>query len=66
MNTALLCLGNISKYFSCDNLKNTGLYRFVYYFLVHYVSIVVTDISNFHKNLKKGFRISQWLNINKL
>ena len=33
------CLGNnISKYFSVDNMKNTGLYRYSYDFSVDYDS----------------------------
>ena len=33
-NAAPLCLGNVSKDFSVDNMKNTGLYGYVYDFSV--------------------------------
>ena len=38
-----LCLGNISKEFSEDNMKKTGLYGYVYDFSVDYDAIVVTE-----------------------
>ena len=41
-----LCLGNISKGFSVDNMKKLGLYGYVYGFSVDYDSIDVDDISN--------------------
>ena len=41
-----LCLGNISKDFSVDNMKKLGLYGYVYGFSVDYDSIDVDDISN--------------------
>ena len=39
----LLCLGNISKDFSADNMKRTGLYGYVYYFSADYKAIAVDD-----------------------
>ena len=39
-----LCLGNISKDWSVDNMKKTGLNRYVYGFSVDYDAIVVDDI----------------------
>ena len=39
-----LCLGNISKDFSVDNMKNTGLSGYVYDFRVDYDVIAVDDI----------------------
>ena len=39
-----LCLGNISKDFTNDNMKKTGLYGHIYHFLVHCNSIDVDDI----------------------
>ena len=40
-----LCLGNISKDFSVDNMKKkTGLNRYVYNFSVDYDAIAVDDI----------------------
>ena len=32
INAVVLCLGNVSKKLSVDNIKNTGLYGYVYYF----------------------------------
>ena len=40
-----LCLGNISKDWSVDNMKNTGLNEYVYDFSVDYDAIVFDDIS---------------------
>ena len=45
-----LCLGNISKDFSVDNMRNTGLYGYVYDFSVDYDAIAVDNI---HKYLMK-------------
>ena len=39
-----LRLGNISKYFSVDNMKKTGLNGYVYDFNVDYDAIAVDDI----------------------
>ena len=41
---ASLCLGSISKDFSVDNMKNTGLNGHVYDFSVDYDTIAVDDI----------------------
>ena len=46
-----LCLGNISKDFSVDNMKKTGLNRYVYDFSVDYDAVVVDDILDIHKYL---------------
>ena len=46
-----LCLGNISKDFSVDNMKKTGLNGFVYDFRVDYDAIAVDDILDIHKYL---------------
>ena len=51
INTALLCLGNISKDFSADNTKKTGWYEYGYDFSVDYGSTDVTDILDFLKYL---------------
>ena len=48
-----LCLGNISKDFSVDNMKNTGLNGYVYDFSVDYDHIPVDDILDIHKYLMK-------------
>ena len=47
----LLCLGNISKEFSVDNTKKTGLNGFVYDFSVDYDAIPVDDVLDIHKDL---------------
>ena len=49
--TSLLCLGNISKDFSVDNMKKTGLDGYVYDFSVDYDAIAVDDILDIHKYL---------------
>ena len=46
-----LCLGNISKDFSVDNMKKTGLNGYVYDFSVDYGAIAVDDILDIHKYL---------------
>ena len=47
-----LCLGNISKDFSVDNMKKkTGLNGYVYDFSVDYDAIAVDDILDIHKYL---------------
>ena len=46
-----LCLGNILKDFSVDNMKKTGLNEDVYDYSVDYDAIAVDDILNIHKYL---------------
>ena len=46
-----LCLGNISKDFSIDKMKKTGLSGYVYDFSVDYDDIGVDDILDIHKYL---------------
>ena len=48
-----LCLGNISKDWSVDNIKKTGLKGYVYDFSVDYNAIAVADILDIHKYLMK-------------
>ena len=48
-----LCLGNISKDWSEDNMKDTGLNEYVYDFSVYYDATDVDDIKDIHKNLMK-------------
>ena len=48
-----LCLGNISKDFSVDNMKKKGLSQYVYDFSVDYDSIAVDDVLGIHKYLMK-------------
>ena len=49
----LLCLGNILKDFSVNNMKKTGLNGYVYDFGVNYDAIAVDDILDIHKYLMK-------------
>ena len=48
-----LCLGNISKDWSVDGMKKTGLKGYVYDFGVDYAAIAVSDILDIHKYLMK-------------
>ena len=48
-----LCLGNISKDLSQDNMKKTGLKGYVYDFSTDYNAIAVSDIFEIHKYLMK-------------
>ena len=48
-----LCLRNISKDFSVDNIKKTGLNGYIYDFGVDYDAIAVDDILDIHKYLMK-------------
>ena len=51
INSYELCLGNISKDCSVDNMKKTSRASFVYDFSVDYDAIVVSDVLNIHKYL---------------
>ena len=48
-----LCLGNISKDWSTDNMKKTGLNGYVYDLSVDYKAVDVDDIKNIHRYLMK-------------
>ena len=48
-----LCLGNISKGWSVDNMKKTGFNGYVYDFSVDYDAIAIDNIFNVHKYLMK-------------
>ena len=48
-----LCLGNISKDWSVDNMKRTGFNGFIYDFSVHYDATDVDDIKDIHEYLMK-------------
>ena len=48
-----LCLGNISKDWSRDNMKKTGLTGYVYDFSADYNAIVVDDIKDIHNYCMK-------------
>ena len=47
----ILCLGNISKDFTANNMKKTGLNGYVYEFSVDYNVIDTSNIINIHKYL---------------
>ena len=52
---SLLCLGNISKDWSTDNMKKTGLTGYVYDFSADYNAVTVDDIKAIHKySMKKN------------
>ena len=48
-----LCLGNISKDWSVDNMKRTGFTGYVYDFSIDYDPIAVDDMKSFHKYLMR-------------
>ena len=48
-----LCLGNISKGWSIDNMKKTGFNGYVYDFSVDYDATDIDDIKDIHKYLMK-------------
>ena len=48
-----LCLENITKYWSVDNMKRTGFNGYVYDFSVDYDAISVDDILEIHTYLMK-------------
>ena len=48
-----VCLGNISKDWSVDNMKKTGSTGYLYDFRVDYDVIDVDDIKDLHKYLMK-------------
>ena len=52
-----LCLGNISKDWSVDNMKKTGFNGYVYDFSADYDSADVDDIKEIHKYLMKKNKI---------
>ena len=54
INPYELCLGNISKDWSVDNIKKTA---FVYDFSVDYDAISVSDILDIHKYLMEKNKI---------
>ena len=54
-----LCLGNISKDFSVDNMKKTGFNEYVYHFSVDYDAIAVDGILDIQKYLMKKNDIVQ-------
>ena len=53
----LLCLRVISKYWSVDSMKDTGLNGYVHDFIVDYDTTAVDDIKDIHKYLMKKSNI---------
>ena len=53
INAIPLCLGNISKDFSVDNMKKTGFSGYVYDFSIVYEATAVDGILDIHKHLMK-------------
>ena len=53
INAYPLCLGNISKNWSVDDMKKTGLKGYVYDFSVDYDTMAVSDILDIDKYLMK-------------
>ena len=53
-----LCLGNISKDCSANNMKKTGLTGYVYDFSADYNTVTVDDIKDIHKYLMKKNNIA--------
>ena len=52
-----LCLGNISKDWSTDNMKEIGLTGYVYYFRDDYNAVTLDDIKDIYKYLMKKIDI---------
>ena len=48
-----LCLGNISKDWSIDNMKRTGFNRYVYDFSADYEATDADDVKDIHKYFMK-------------
>ena len=53
-----ICLGNISKDWSVDDMKKNGFTGYVYDFSVDYDPTAVDNIKDIHKNLTKNNNIS--------
>ena len=51
--THSICLGNVSKDFSIDNMRKTGLFGYVYDFNVDYDVTAIDNILNIYKYLMK-------------
>ena len=52
-NTAPLCLGNVLKDFSTDNMKKTELFGYVYDLSIDYDSSDVNDVLDVHEYLMR-------------
>ena len=53
----LICLGNISKDWSVDNMKKTGFTGYVYDFSVDYEATAVDNIKDIYKYLMEKSNI---------
>ena len=62
-NAIPLCLRNISKDFSVDNMKKNGSNEYIYDFSVDYDAVAVDDILDIHKYLTKKHGV---VSINKM
>ena len=51
-----LCQGKISKDWSADNMKRSGLHGYVYDFSVDYEAVAVDNIVDIHKYLMKKMK----------
>ena len=51
--TSPLCLGNISKDWSTDNVKKTGFTSYVYDFSADYNIVTLDDVKDIHNYLMK-------------
>ena len=57
INPYELCLGNISKDWSVDNMKKTSLKGYVYNFSVDYDAISNSGIKDIHKHLMEKNKV---------
>ena len=55
--STLLCLGNISKDWSVNDMRKSGFAGYVYDFSVGYDAVAVDDIKDIHKCLMKKYNI---------
>ena len=58
ITTYPLCLGNIAKDWTVDNIKKTGLKGYAFYFSFDYNAIAAANILDIHKYLTKNFDCS--------
>ena len=65
INAAQLCLGNVSKDFSTNNLEKSTVYRYVCDFSVDFDCNDVADILAIHKCLIKKHDIKQCFGLSK-
>ena len=58
-----LCLGSISKDWSTDKMKKTGLYGYVHDFSVDYNDTDVDDVKDIHKYLMKKKQHNKYVHV---